>query len=215
MPAPLVFLLLCLLAPAPDLRAQSAAVRAPAPYVFLSPLKAVEPVNRGLLGGGGYAWASGWAAEGGYLWLFPRDPEAGRMTDQRGHRFHAALRRYVYLPRAPALSPFVQLRTDRLYRRHRTRWSDDDPARPDPPFDVLTRTTTANLMAGLDYAFGHLSLEFSLGFGYRWRHVRYVGGPAAARPPYPTDPSYWYVRDRPGRNTSLSLPIDLRVLYHW
>ncbi len=219
------FLLLTLLSAAlgSQLLAERAPLPAPQPYLFISPLKAVEPINRGVLFGGGVLCPSGWGAEAGYLQLFRYDPVGYNIQDQHGYRIQLGLRRYfLHRPNTP-LVPFLSVRTDYLRRSHLTEGGfvtrdiqGNDYYQSDTT-GVVAKVYTLNLIGGVDWAIGrHLAIEFSGGLGYRWRDVqladrsrpedyRIAGGGG-----FDFD-----FRNDVGRNQVLNLPLDIRLLYRW
>ena len=221
-----VLLGLLLWASSSSLAAQSLAQMAPAggfhPYIAISPLKAMDPVNTGLLGAAGVTWSSGWAIEAGYLWLFPIDPAVENLREQRGKRYHVTTRYYFLRRPDTPLVPFLQLRGDLLRRTHQTTLTfleeevDGQLFIYEDSVGVDTRTQTLNLMVGVDWALtSHVAVEFSAGIGSRYRRVSYFDRIREGDPQYEQGGDFFDLRNDVGNFRTVNFPVDLRFIYRW
>ncbi len=227
---PVLFLIALALGLSHGLRAQSVTDQGFAspgqPYVFISPLKTIDPVNPGLLYGAGIKWPAGYAVELGHLRLFEHIPRAPRVEDNRGNRFHLSLRRYLNKgEQTTAPTPYIQLRTDYLRRSHRSvatflPVTDTTelfaPAGYQDSIRVHTTTLTVNGMVGFEYPVGRFIVDLSIGLGWRWRRVRHSER-IRQEDRYASflRAEEWFTRNEPGQEVTFNIPLDLRLIYRW
>ncbi|PPK86680.1 hypothetical protein CLV84_3616 [Neolewinella xylanilytica] len=216
--------LLCLATPIPAQQIADSTVSAMAGnYLFLSPFKVVDQVNPGVLYGVGKIWSSGYGMEIGHLWLLPIPEEREQITDLRGHRLHLGVRRYLGNTNDRPLAPYMGLRLDHLRRDHRAVVPiiapDNTPADAYTYADsirVTARITTLNGLVGWESRHGRFSVDMFVGLGIRWRRVVQLDRI------HPEDAYFgegnaedFFDYSDPARQTTFSIPLDLRFFYRW
>ena len=191
-------------------------------YLFLSPLKFLDPSNPGLLYGTGKVWPSGYGVEIGHLWLISTPEDREPISDLRGHRLHLGVRKYLDKA-ADQLSPYLGLRLDHLRRNHRAVVPIEDQHDPQLPqtnyldsVRVTSRITTLNLLAGFDSRNGRFSADLFIGLGIRWRRVHHLDRTRPEdRYDYTGNAEDFFDFNEPARELTFNLPLDVRLCYRW